>query len=284
MSEKLKAVQAAEYEILKEFDRICKKHNLEYFLDSGTALGAVRHQGFIPWDDDIDVGMARSAYERFLQVAPQELHSDYFLQTPKSDPQAPYYFTKLRTHNTEFVEWNKRHLQMHHGIYIDIFPYDNLPEKKPQAFDRKCRRLYAFWCLRTIPDRVARPKQNLPWLMKAFIRRVLHILTLPVPRQWILAHMDRVFQTYNQTDTEWVTCYQFPETFAIKRSDLLPTSQGVFCGQSFPLPHHPTDYLTALFGNYMQLPPESERINHFANIVRFNIQQQASNPVDPLKE
>ncbi len=88
----------------------------------------MEHGGFIPWDDDVDIGMTRENYEKFLEIAPEKLKNDYFLQTRKTDKKAPYMYAKVRKNGTVFMEWNKRNLDMHHGIYIDIFPYDNVPD------------------------------------------------------------------------------------------------------------------------------------------------------------
>lgn len=93
---KMTNVQHIELEILKKIDEVCKKHNINYWLDSGTLLGAVRHQGFIPWDDDIDIGMLREDYEKFLKVAQKDLGDDYFLQTRSTDKNYPLVFAKVR--------------------------------------------------------------------------------------------------------------------------------------------------------------------------------------------
>lgn len=124
----IKQVQAIELEILLEVDRICRKHRISYFLDSGTALGAVRHKGFIPWDDDIDIGMLRDDYERFLSVAQEEMGQDYFLQTYRTDG-TPIMFAKVRKTGTTFVEFRLRKFPINHGLFIDIFPYDYLPQE-----------------------------------------------------------------------------------------------------------------------------------------------------------
>lgn len=95
-NEILRKVQLAQLDMAKEVKRICNKYNINYFMDSGTLLGAVRHKGFIPWDDDLDFGMLREDYEKFLKVAPTELNSKYFLQTWKNDDGFPYGFSKIR--------------------------------------------------------------------------------------------------------------------------------------------------------------------------------------------
>ena len=113
-------------DMLREVDRICKKHEIPYLLFSGTALGAIRHEGFIPWDDDLDVIMLRCDYRRFLQVAPGELGERYFLQAEFSE-HWPMFFSKLRKNNTACMErFMPRDPLMHQGVCMDIFPCDNL--------------------------------------------------------------------------------------------------------------------------------------------------------------
>lgn len=115
------------YDILGETIRVCKEYDIPYFLIGGTAIGALYDKGILPWDDDIDIGMTRDAYNRFLEVAPTALKPEYFLSWIGTDPHTPYYFAKVRKNNTRFVEELFRNIPMHHGIFIDIFPFDRLP-------------------------------------------------------------------------------------------------------------------------------------------------------------
>ena len=110
--------------LLRVFDDICRKNNLKYWLDGGTLIGAIRHNGFIPWDDDIDVAMLSDDYEKFIEIAQQELPDDVFLQTRKTDKEYPLYITKLRDKYSTYEEQNVARLNCHKGIFIDIFPMD----------------------------------------------------------------------------------------------------------------------------------------------------------------
>src|SRR5690554_4763759 len=125
----IQEIQKIQLGILKEVNDICKKHNILYSLYGGTLLGAVRHSGFIPWDDDIDIAMLRSDYEKFLKVAPNELSKEYFLQTYNTDKKCIFPFAKIRKNGTLFIENGSKGIKMHQGIFIDIFPLDNVDTK-----------------------------------------------------------------------------------------------------------------------------------------------------------
>lgn len=127
MDERLRQLQLAELEILDEFIRICEEHDLRYWLTGGSLLGAVRHGGFIPWDDDIDVAMPREDYDRFASLCRQCLNGRFFYQSPETDPDYALTYAKLRMNGTEIYEERFRDSRFHKGIYIDLFPLDLCP-------------------------------------------------------------------------------------------------------------------------------------------------------------
>ena len=129
-SDELKTLHKELYQILEEIIRICTKYDIPYFIQGGTAIGAFYENAILPWDDDIDIGLTRENYNRFLEIAPKELNKDYFLQHVLTDSHTPFYFTKIRKNNTMFVEKDFKHLPIHHGLYIDVFPFDKVPDNK----------------------------------------------------------------------------------------------------------------------------------------------------------
>lgn len=128
---RLRRLQLAELEILNEFVRVCEKRSLRYYLVGGTLLGAVRHKGFIPWDDDIDVAMPREDYDKFAEISQAELSADYFYQSPETDPNYFLTYAKLRKNGTEVYEERFKNAAFHKGIFIDIFPLDFCPKPGP---------------------------------------------------------------------------------------------------------------------------------------------------------
>ncbi len=140
-----KKLWAVELDLLAEFDRVCKKHGLTYFADGGTLLGAVRHQGFIPWDDDVDVIMYREDYEKLAKVAEQEFQHPYFFQSPYTDPGLVTGGSKLRNSNTTLIsDFDHKRPFRNKGIFIDIFILDNLPDSEFQMKIYK-RVLKCYW-------------------------------------------------------------------------------------------------------------------------------------------
>ncbi len=140
MKMNLRELQLAELEILKEFIRICEKNNLIYYLAWGTCLGAIRHKGFIPWDDDIDVTMPYKDYVKFKEVCKAELGSEFFYQDYSSDPNYINSFAKIRQNNTSFLLESFAKIEMHWGIYLDIFPlYDYDSPQLSRPFEKELR-------------------------------------------------------------------------------------------------------------------------------------------------
>ena len=145
--DKLRKVQLLELKIAKEVKRVCEKNNIKYFLMWGSLLGAVRHEGFIPWDDDMDFGMLRDDYEKFIEVCKKDLDPRFFLQTWDSDPDFPMHYAKIRLRGTSYMETFSEKSTMNNGIFIDIMPVDNVPDK---TVFKKIQGLKYFICIRLL--------------------------------------------------------------------------------------------------------------------------------------
>ena len=142
-------LQKIELDMLKEFIRICDELNLTYYLVCGSALGAAKYQGFIPWDDDLDVALPREDYDVFCEKAQSMLPEHLFLQNHLTDEQYPLYMSKIRNSNTTFIERIHSKIDMNHGVYIDVFPLDGYPndeknikkfERQKVLYNRKCKK------------------------------------------------------------------------------------------------------------------------------------------------
>ena len=137
-------LQEKELELLKAFIKVCEKHNLRYFLIGGSALGAIRHKGFIPWDDDMDVGMPREDYDKFMELQYEYDGTPYFIQNFKNDPCYIYNYGKLRDSSTTFIEYIYKNHRINHGVWIDIFPIDGISRKMVEP--KKCaKKIFRIW-------------------------------------------------------------------------------------------------------------------------------------------
>lgn len=126
----LRQLHVVLYEILEEINRVCEKYNIPYFLIGGSAIGLYYDKGILPWDDDLDIGMTRDNYNKFIEIAPKELKTDYFLSCIDTDEHTPFFYAKVKKNGTLFVEERYKDVPMHQGIFVDVFPYDKIPDNK----------------------------------------------------------------------------------------------------------------------------------------------------------
>lgn len=236
-------------ELLKEFDRVCKKNDISYVVFCGTALGAVRHKGFIPWDDDLDVSMLRSDYEKFLEVAPKELKSQYYLQAEFSEAW-PRSFSKLRKNNTTCLEkFHPKNKNMHQGIYIDIFPCDN-------ASNKEWLRKVQFYASRIVLAQTLfkRGYETNSKLKKVFMTCCALLPLKPFHRFSMGKHSEN--SQYVQT---FLSCTSIYKKGVYKRSWFTDTVEMDFEDMKVPISKHYDELLTTMYGDYMKIPSEEER-------------------------
>jgi lipopolysaccharide cholinephosphotransferase len=239
-----------------EFDRVCRAQDIPYYLSGGSLLGAVRHQGIIPWDDDVDVGLLRPDYERFVRVAPHELEDRYFLQTTKSEPNYFLCFAKIRVTGTKFVEASFIDCDIHHGVYIDIFPIDNVPESPA------IRWFHAGLCKLLNVMVLARGKYRDLSPVKNCIARVLRAFLRPIPFPTLMSWLQAAIQLSRNDESTNVVIIGSPYSYrreCLARRYFNNRIELMFGGHSASAPAMWHEYLTHLYGDYMTPPPEDER-------------------------
>jgi lipopolysaccharide cholinephosphotransferase len=134
MTSDIKTLQNKILEIAKYFDAFCREHGIVYYLMGGSALGALRHKGFVPWDDDFDVFMTYDNYKKFFDAAQKDLNTSEFYLKKENTPEWPLFFTKLRMNGTTLIEKDTQNRKMHKGIYIDIMCLNNVSDNKAYAY------------------------------------------------------------------------------------------------------------------------------------------------------
>lgn len=257
--ETLQKMKNIQLEMLRILINICQKHQLKYFLMGGTCLGAVRHQGFIPWDDDIDVGMPREDYEKFMEIAQSELPDCYFLQNSKTDAHFPMNFAKIRHNETTFFESSVAHISMHHGVYMDIFPIDGYHD----SLFLKLRLKRLKWGVAKV---FSVPQNN--HKIKAIIKKIL-TLTLRDYHQ-SRDKMDFLVKRTKYDDAEVVINHfgAWGDKEIMPKEVYGEGSIGIFEGIEVSLPADPHRYLERMYGDYMKLPPPEKRVpHHYCDIV-----------------
>lgn len=271
--DELKAIHQLELDALGDIIRICDKLDINYFLIDGAALGAMRHNGFIPWDDDIDIGMTREDYRRFLEEAPALLPEKYFLQTPYQGNKNPYFYTKLRINGTEFAEFCNRKLDIHHGVYVDICPYDEVPddERLNKKQFRRCRFLIRLFVLRQSPEMSTEPTSPKRKIL-ASVRFVLHYAVRLIPYRWMALAIERETTRYNGTGQSAYAFLHHPKwkTDYMLKSELFPLKKQEFNGALVNVPGDCDAYLRRHYGDYTIWPEPEMRYGHKPYRIKLN--------------
>lgn len=261
----LRKAQLLMLKILKEVHRICEKNGIHYFLSDGTLIGAIRHNGFIPWDDDLDVGMLRSDYEKFKAAVQTELAEEFIFQSVETDKGCALPFAKVMLKNTKWLEaatQSKKTRRDMQGIYIDVFPYDKIPA------DLNIQKKH-YWKFRFWQSIIVRKDKYFGIAhSKGFVRKLIFCAmktaSFFIPLKLCVKKRDFLCSKYEYlTDDFVVTKYggnfyrnQNPyEAFA----RLVPHR---FEDSDFYVPAAYDSILTKLYGNYMELPPAEKRQNH----------------------
>lgn len=242
-------------EILDEFNSICKKNKLTYFLMGGTYIGALRHAGFIPWDDDVDVGMPRRDYEKFIDLSTKELNSKFYLDCFETNPNYFFPFAKLKKNNTIFDEEVTHHLDNHKGIYIDIFPIDNVKENN---FGLRLRAILA----KGITDALG--CKNKLFKLKKTLHPIVTFFLMMFTKKFLMKWQKRIV-TYCKDDNSKYMCdiafgYGYQKEL-IERCHVLPTRELPFNGKKYSCMHDDT-FLKNIYGNYLEIPPVEKRKSH----------------------
>ena len=272
ISGKIDIIRSLEIDILREVDRICRKYGLTYFLIGGSLLGTIRHKGFIPWDDDLDIGMLRDDYEKFRRIAPQELDKKFYYQSYRNHDGSHYIFDKIRVNDTLFSTAWSSHFHINDGIFVDILCYDKTSNYK------------VLQKLHITLIRIVKRAINIKWIN--FPRKNIHYrlskIVLPILRLIPFDCLHFVFEKVVKLYSHSKKSHYLLDSLGmnIKKVGAFPVEwfqdmiTGEFAGQEVPITKAYDEYLKLWYGkNYMELLPLSKRMGH--KIVEMNVGKYA---------
>ncbi|MCX4343432.1 MAG: LicD family protein [Kineothrix sp.] len=256
----LRRMQLLQVELLREVDRICVKYGIHYSVEGGTLLGVIRHKGFIPWDDDVDIAMVRNEYEKFCSVCNKEIDKEkYFFQNHDTDPEYRWGYAKVLRNGTSYIRYGQEHLKMRRGVYVEIFPMDGIPEgyiaKAFFNFSRVC-------CRKIMWSEVGKLQCKTAGMRLWF--RILN----KVPIDRVFQYLNYLAKKYDADKAKYVTCLSFHDCWVkgnrgFKPEYYINTKRAFFEGISVNIPKKDKELLVVLFGkDYMIPPPEKERETH----------------------
>ncbi len=264
--EELRQLQLIQLELLQEVNRICKKCGIRYNIVAGTLLGAVRHQGYIPWDDDADVALLRPEYEKFRKACKTELnHEKFYFQDHRATKGYRWGYGKLRRKGTVFLRQNQEHMTYEQGVFIDIFPLDGVPD------NYLLRSLFNFECFcvrKMLWARVGKVADKNP-LMRGW-----YGLLDKVPEQRIFAHYHKMIRRSRRSGGRMVRTLLYPTAnneYGYYRCWYENTVPMEFEGVEFEAIRDYDSYLRYEYGNYMELPPENKRKVHPVSQLKIDV-------------
>ena len=278
MSDQTRKIQQIELDLFKEFKRICDKHHLRYFAIGGTCIGAVRHKGFIPWDDDIDVAMPYQDYKKFQKVSQDELQDNYSIYVPECHRHWHYNFMKLQNDCTTFIEsFQDGYVDDYTGIYMDIMPIYGMPRGKLAQYFASviCDLLIYLNAGHRQPFCELKTKKlKIVQFFNAPIRKLK-------PYNYYIEIIEKIFGKYSLDCSDKILFgwrykpsifrkkYTYKSVFYF--DDFKEMLQCPFEDVSIAIPCGYDRYLTMDFGNYMELPPKDKRVTrHKTKVIDLN--------------
>lgn len=269
----LQKLQSDMLTVLAKLDELCQKYGIEYFAIGGTLLGAIRHKGYIPWDDDMDLGMLYSDYQKFINI-PEEEFAEYGLYAPERNPGDYYSFvSKFYYKDSRFISPIARaDGKEDMGIFVEIFPFYNIPGDN-RIINRTKRKveiikaLYTVACCKKVIVFDTGLRGGVKQIQKIFIKAFCGILGLTPER--LAGRYDQILSRYRDEATEYIVASA--DVYRVYKKKWLSSHSRVpFEGTTIPIPKGYKSYLRLVYGDdYMQLPPESGRWNQAAEYIRY---------------
>ncbi len=265
----IKGIQAILLQMLTDFDALCRENDLCYFLVGGSALGAVRHKGFIPWDEDLDIGMPRKDYDRLIELFLEKQGDKYWLQSIQLSQYYDLIFMKIRRKNTRYVELFETEPE-HAGVFMDIYPLENIPDNKIVRFFHGIISDFLYLCCSCV--RIKNKKER--FLEYLNDKKIIRLIKIKAALGWCLSFFslhkwcliaDKWSKKCKNDNSRLVSIpcgrkHYFGEMCT--RASFFPVKEVLFEDKKIYLMNNPDEYLSQLYGSYMDIPPEDKRERH----------------------
>ena len=272
--EVIRRVQLTEMEILKDFMKICDEHHLRYFAVAGTGIGAMRHGGFIPWDDDIDIALPREDFERALQLVREKLSDRYYILNTEEDPNYPLMSTRLCKRGTKFQEYALQGVDCEFGIFLDLYAYDNVADGKFAYFVQAWTAW--FWSKLLILRSIPHPylgftggKAKAAQAVCGLVHRLMK--WFHISPKWIYRKCIRQCKKYNHVHTKRMgyLCDTSPHWNTMEKDKTFPLEKHSFEDVQLNFPKDIHGMLVNFYGDYMQMSPVEKRKTHYPYVLDF---------------
>lgn len=270
----LSKIQQAMRLSLVEFDRICTELQLRYVVYGGSAIGAVRHQGFIPWDDDIDICMPRADYDRFFTEAPALLNEAFVVMDSRTNPDYPKTFGVLGLKGSRFIPGIAANRSFPVPLGIDLFPLDPIPSH-PKQFAKQSRATW-FWGRLLYLQGTPHAELSLPRPVKAMVSVATHVIhwgikSTRITPKALVRKWERAARQYENSGSTLFGDFSTrdPKRWSASLEEMFPAQRVPFDDITVMLPRDVDAILTRGYGDYMTIPPENERVNHAAALIDF---------------
>lgn len=273
-TETLQKIQSIELSIFKDFKEVCDKNSIVFFGLAGTGIGALRHGGFIPWDDDIDVGLLRKDYDKIIEIFKRDFSDKYTIVNGDEFSNYPLMTTRIVLNGSKFIEEPLKNIDCPLGIFLDVYAFDCA------AADEKKRKKQALgaWIFSKLLILKHIPFPVLPYT--GIKKKIAHCITacawaflnvFCISHKWLYNKCKSISCRYNDTDTGFYGYFCDTAMFSnfFEKEDLFPVREEKFEDTVMCFPKNLEKSLTTMFGDYMQLPPPEKRKNHYPHILEF---------------
>ena len=262
--EQLVKLQQSELSILVDFDKFCQQNSLTYYLIGGALLGAKRYGKFIPWDDDVDVAMPREDYEKLQTLWLNSEQNDYFLQSEKTDKNFSRCILKLRKNGTQITEYTTQNVEMHQGIYIDIFPIDYVEEYDEKELDARAKKIRKLMTLRTI-------KSGYKSKRFSFVKKLINLFTCIISLESIDKKIESLCTKDNDKQRNYAVLFVHNYEWRKQIHKVAVFGAGAridFCGHKINAPEDTDAFLRKVFGDeYMKEPETKKQPHNYVSVV-----------------